>query len=119
MRAFVRDDEGYDDNPVETVNTNLFTICVKEFEKDLFLCLVLSHENLYTDHESKYEKTAISCFEPTHSLFREEDTHIFTDTLKLYYDLFWLFHHSLQGKPLKYIYTATYFFEFHRKFVDR
>lgn len=98
MRAFVKDDEGYDDNPVDTVTTNLFTISVKEFEQNLFLCLVLSHENLYTDHYTTHDKVTISSFEPSYSIFREEDTTIFKDTLKMYYDLFCLFHHSLTGK---------------------
>lgn len=57
----------------------------------------MAHENLYTDNAGEDDKVTIASFEMTTSLFREEDTHIFTDTLKLYYDLFCLFHHSLQA----------------------
>ena len=61
----------------------------------MFLCLVLSHENLYQDNCFDHEEVSISNFAPTTSIFREEDTHVFKDVLKLFYDLFWLFHHSI------------------------
>ena len=95
MRWFVTDQDDYKENPIETVNTTLFTLWIKEVEKDLFLCLILSHDNLYQDSLLNSEELTISSFESTTSIFREEDTHVFKDVLKLYYDLFWLFHHSL------------------------
>jgi hypothetical protein len=96
MKAFTTDDDNYEDNPVETINTTLFTACIKEIEKDMFLCLILTHENLYTDNAGEHLTQTISGFTSTRSLFREEDTHILIDTLYLYYDLFSLFHLSFR-----------------------
>lgn len=96
MKAFCTDEDNYNDNPVETINTTLFTACIKEMEQDMFLCLILTHENLYTDNAGEFPTHVISGFEPTRSLFKEEDTHILIDTLSLYYDLFNLFHLSFR-----------------------
>ena len=30
MKAFVMDHDNYHDNPIETINTSLFTLCIKE-----------------------------------------------------------------------------------------
>ena len=96
MRAFWLDEEEYDKNPIETINTTLFTIWIKEVEKDLFLCLLLSHENLYTDNWGEHSDISMSSFAPTYGVFKEEDSQILNETLKLYYDLFCLFHNNFK-----------------------
>lgn len=102
MKAFLTDDEAEHLQETSefvgltnTVSTTMFTISVKEIEPDMFLCLILSHENLYADSPEKHEKITISNFAHTFSLFREEDTHIFTELLTLYHDLFRLFHNTM------------------------
>jgi hypothetical protein len=95
LRVFSNENDDYNEHPVETINTSLFTVWVKEVEKDMFLTLILSHENLYTDNYFEHSKETISNFTPFSSLFREEDSPIFKNTLMLYYDLFKLFHHSI------------------------
>lgn len=92
MRAFVTDQEDYERNPVEVITTTLFTISIKEIEKDMFLCLVMSHENLYSDNCEEHTDVSISNYSQEASMFREEDTSIVKQTLELYYDLYRLFH---------------------------
>ena len=96
MGAFWSESENYEDGPIETINTTLFTVWVKEVEKDMFLCLILSHENLYTDNADKFSTLSISNFEGKQGVFKEEDTVILNHTMKLYYDLFCLFHFSFR-----------------------
>lgn len=96
MRAFTNENDDYHDHPIEIINTTLFTIVIKEVEKDMFLWLILSHANLFSDNNYDHVDDSISNFTPEPSLFREEDTSVFKDVLRLYYDLFCLFHHSLR-----------------------
>lgn len=49
MKTFVTESELYQNNPIETINTDLFTVVFKEFEQDYFLCMIISHTGLYTD----------------------------------------------------------------------
>ncbi|CAI2361143.1 unnamed protein product [Moneuplotes crassus] len=95
MSAFCQESDDYSNNPTETINTSLFTMCIKQVEPNMFLCLLYSHENLYTDNSDEHCERVLSSFTPTHGSFKEEDTQILNDTLKLYYDLFCLFHLSL------------------------
>jgi len=95
MKAFIDEADIHEAGQVETVWTTLFTISIREVEKDIFLCLILSHENLYSDNSAEHQDLTLSNFTQIQSLFREEDTHIFKDTLNLYHDLFKLFHHSI------------------------
>lgn len=101
MKTFVTEDELYEDNPIETINTNLFTLVFKEFEPKFFLWMIIAHENLYTDENNEdsneYSGITISNYDPVASLFREEDSTIFTEALRLYYNLFTLFHDSIKS----------------------
>lgn len=49
MKDFVTDSDNYDESPVELINTNLFTIALKQVEPNFFLGMVISYENLFTD----------------------------------------------------------------------
>lgn len=60
----------------------------------MFLSLILSHRNLYTDNIGEFPNTAISNFEPTQGIIKEEDSVSLEYIMKLYYDLFCLFHFS-------------------------
>ena len=61
----------------------------------MFLWLIITHENIYSDNAELNGKVTISNYYQVQSLFREEDTAVFRDTLILYYDLFKLFHSSI------------------------
>ena len=52
MKTFVTENELYQNNPIETINTDLFTVVFKEFEQNYFLCMIVSHTGLYTDQVS-------------------------------------------------------------------
>lgn len=88
MKAFVTEDDDYDSNPVETVSTTMFTITVKEVFEGIYLCLIVTHENLYSDNVQENESVTISNYTQKQSMFREEDSGIFKSTLQLYYDMF-------------------------------
>jgi len=96
MGSFWQDSEDYSNSPIETINTSLFTLWIKQVEPDMFLWLILSHNNLYTDNVAEHGDTTVSNFDPEYGNFKEEDTYILNETLKLYYDLFCLFHLSIR-----------------------
>ena len=93
MRDFTTEKDDYDNNPVDIISTTLFTIWVKEVETNLFLWMIVSHDNLYKDNLVNDSKTIWNSNHIS-SIFSDDDTDIFKDVLKLYYDLFWLFHNS-------------------------
>jgi hypothetical protein len=49
MKDFVTENDNYDEFPVELISTNLFTVALKQVERDFFLGMVISFENLFTD----------------------------------------------------------------------
>lgn len=49
MKDFVTENDNYDEFPVELISTNLFTVALKQVERDFFLGMVISYENLFTD----------------------------------------------------------------------
>ena len=49
MKDFVTEKDNYDEHPVELINTNLFTIALKQVEPWFFIGMVISYENLFTD----------------------------------------------------------------------
>jgi len=60
MKNFVSESENYEENHIETLNTALFTVVFKEFEKDIFLWMLISHDsNLNNDYTTQTEKNLV------------------------------------------------------------
>ena len=68
MRDFTTGQDDYDHNPVETISTNLFTVCIKEVENNLFLWAIISHDNLFNEINVNEWKT-VSNFTEQPSIF--------------------------------------------------
>ena len=62
MRTFVTDSENYETTPIDTISTDLFTVVFKEFEKDFFLWMLISHDNNYKNDYSTNNETNFVLF---------------------------------------------------------
>lgn len=69
MRTFVTDSENYETTPIDIISTDLFTVAFKEFEKDFFLWMLISHDNNYKNDYSTNNETNFVLFNDKVSSF--------------------------------------------------
>ena len=62
-------------HPIESVDTQAFTLVMKQVEPDFYLAMVVSIENLYSDH-SLFCAETVSNMKKSGTMFKEEDNWI-------------------------------------------
>ena len=77
------------------MSTLAFTLVLKEVEPDIWLNMVVSHENLYSYDEESKDTIANSRY--SSSLFKEEDSEVLESLIGVYYDMFFFFHGSISS----------------------